>query len=424
MPLQYEDFQVPTSINQQTTSGFGSAAGLIQNAQQGLKDVGSKLSGAIDDLASKLQKEGNALITSGKQALDQLSDFTTVTKFKDNLKQPQAIIKKNPNDFRSKSAAFLSYPADLTEYCITFSFRKYSRAEPTQQFKEQIMSTIMLPIPADLIDRFSANYSSKDLNFFGKVAFDSGIAQWLGQGAPGGGAEASAVGERAAAQVNQNAKNYIAAGIRTAIGDTALGTAADRATGTTLNPFTALQFQGMSLRDHSFKFRFSPNSLNESTMLKKVINEFKVRMLPDTKGLFFDYPDICIISFKTPNTPYSFKTCFLKNMTVNYAPSGVPSFFKGGNFTTEVELSLDFGEIEPVTRSDVLKNDGDLTNGALGVSGIPDLNQITSASPSTRAADIKPTITTPRSQTLSEIATGQTNPLVTNQGMDFTAGNF
>lgn len=396
MPLQYEDFQVPTTINEQAKSGFSSAAGLVQSAQRGIQDVGSKVTGAINDLASRIQAEGNALLTSGKQALNQLGEFTTVTKFKDNLKSPTAILKRNPSDFRSKSAAFLSYPSDLSDYCITFSFRKYTRAEPTQQAKEEIISTILLPMPADLVDRFSANYSSKDLNFLGKVAFDTGIAQWLGEGAKGGGEEASVIGEKAGAQVAKNMKNYLAAGIRTAIGDTALGTAADRATGTTLNPFTALQFQGMSLRDHSFKFRFSPNSLNESTMLQKVINEFKVRMLPNTKGLFFDYPDICVISFKTPNTPYSFKTCFLKNLTVNYAPSGVPSFFKGGNFSTEVEITLDFGEIEPVTRNDILKNAGDLTNGALGVSGVPDKDQIIGASPATRSASaIKPTIASP-----------------------------
>jgi heme-binding NEAT domain protein len=57
--------------------------------------------------------------------------------------------------------------------------------------------------------------------------------------------------------------------------------------------------------------------------------------------------------------PYSFKNCYLKSMSVNYAPQGTPSFFKGGKYTTEAEISLEFGEVEPVTRNDVQA--GDLT---------------------------------------------------------------
>lgn len=48
-------------------------------------------------------------------------------------------------------------------------------------------------------------------------------------------------------------------------------------------------------------------------------------------------------------------------MSVNYAPQGTPSFFKGGKYPTEAEISLEFGEVEPVTRDDVEK--GDLTMG-------------------------------------------------------------
>ena len=55
--------------------------------------------------------------------------------------------------------------------------------------------------------------------------------------------------------------------------------------------------------------------------------------------------------------PYSFKNCYLKSMGVNYAPQGTPSFFKGGKHPTEAEISLEFGEVEPVTRQDAEKGD-------------------------------------------------------------------
>jgi hypothetical protein len=44
-------------------------------------------------------------------------------------------------------------------------------------------------------------------------------------------------------------------------------------------------------------------------------------------------------------------------MNVNYSPSGTPVFFLGGQHSAEVELSLDFGEIEPLSRNDILSGD-------------------------------------------------------------------
>ena len=48
-------------------------------------------------------------------------------------------------------------------------------------------------------------------------------------------------------------------------------------------------------------------------------------------------------------------------MNINYAPNGVPSFFKGGGFTSEVEIALDFGEMSPVTKEDVVEGGGDIS---------------------------------------------------------------
>jgi len=54
---------------------------------------------------------------------------------------------------------------------------------------------------------------------------------------------------------------------------------------------------------------------------------------------------------------YYFKNCYLKSINVNYAPSGNPAFFIGGKNPVEVEITLEFGEIEPVTRNDIIKGD-------------------------------------------------------------------
>ena len=66
-------------------------------------------------------------------------------------------------------------------------------------------------------------------------------------------------------------------------------------------------------------------------------------------GIFFKYPSI--VQPKLFNGPkqneflYDFKPCVIENMIVNYAPTGVPSFFAGTKAPTEIEFQLFLSEI-------------------------------------------------------------------------------
>lgn len=360
MPFDSSSFSKVSSVSQQVTSAFNGASNSVAGAANGLQGASSSVLGAIGDIGAKLGAAGQSILSAGKAALDQLGSFTTITKFADGLKGPSPITSPSPETTRGKTTSpigILRYPSDLGEYSISFTFQQYFKDSPLAPKVNKESVVIQLPMPGDLVDKFNANYTSKDLGFVGKLMQNAGAFDAVSKGD----FSEAAFKEVGKGLGKQATPANAAAAARSALGDTGIGAGIDRATGTVLNPYTALQFQSVGLRKHSFKFRFSPSSREESVALNNIIRAFKERMLPAKNGLLFLFPDTCVIRFNTRNVPYSFKTCFLESFSVNYAPAGTPSFFKGSEFTTEVELSLEFGETEPVTRDDIENNGGDIT---------------------------------------------------------------
>lgn len=360
LSLNADSFKNADSVAQQLNNSFSGAQSTVSASVAGLQSTGSSLTGALSDIGSKLGDAGQSILSAGKAALDQLGSFTTVTKFADALGNPASLLSPSPESTRGATTTppgVLKYPSDLGNYYISFKFQQYFKDSPLAPKVNRETVTILLPMPSDLVDKFNATYSNKDLGVTGKLMQQAGLFDKVAQGDF---SEQSfkEVGKGLGKQVTPQTGAALA---RTALGDTGIGAGIDRATGTVLNPFTALQFQSVGLRKHSFKFKLSPNSREEAIAVQKIIRTFKERMLPAKNGLLFLFPDTCVINFATPNVPYSMKTCFLESMSVNYAPNGVPSFFKGSEFMSEVEISLEFGETEPVTRDDILNKNGDIT---------------------------------------------------------------
>jgi hypothetical protein len=68
------------------------------------------------------------------------------------------------------------------------------------------------------------------------------------------------------------------------------------------------------------------------------------------------FPDVVKIEME-PSNLFIFKPMMIDNVSVNYAPSGSPSFFRGGDessdrYPTEMELSISLREIDIHTSSD------------------------------------------------------------------------
>jgi hypothetical protein len=359
------DLTNPSTIAQQTQQALGNVQNSISGAGSTvLNDASGAIQGVVGGIAGKLSAAGSSITGAASAAFNQLgSAVSTVTKFKDTLGVAEKIREIRPEGTRGKvtqGARQYQFPLDLGHYYIKFSFKSAYQPNPVFKRQEINEAVIFLPLPSELSERYSVQYAEKQLGMAGLLE-ESGLLK-SAQEMLGG----TMTKEKAAA-AGQKLGNlaggpgnlaYLARSGIKSISDNA-GAAIDRATGSVLNPYQALQFQGIDLRSHSFRFRCSPNSEAEAAALKTIIRELKIRMLPEKTGLLFNFPDICTIEFQTRDMPYSFKNCYLKSMSVNYAPQGTPSFFKGGKYTTEAEISLEFGEVEPVTRNDVQA--GDLT---------------------------------------------------------------
>jgi len=352
----------PASLKSQADQLTGDVQSMVSATSQTVLSPLNEAQGVLDGITGKLKEAGSSISGAATAAFNQLQSFASpLTKFKDSLGVAEKIKDIRPEGVRgkvTKSAEELQFPLDLGHYYIKFTFLSAYQDVVVAPRKVLTKAVIFMPLPSELSERYSVQYAEKQLGMAGLLE-ESGLLK-SAQDALGGTmtkGKASEAGRSLANIVSQPSNlAYLARSGIKSISDTA-GSAIDRVTGSILNPYQALQFQGIDLRSHSFRFRCSPNSEKEAEALKSIIQQFKIRMLPEKKGLLFNFPDICTIEFQTRNMPYSFKNCYLKSMSVNYAPNGSPSFFKGGKYPTDAEISLEFGEVEPVTREDVQKGD-------------------------------------------------------------------
>ena len=359
MALDANSFKNVDTVAQQLNASVTNATGIQSNFNGAI----SEATGVLSKYGSDLLAAGQSAIGGAKAALDQFGAFSTVSKFVDKLGAAKKLQDIRPEGTKGKITGIegniMQYPLDLGHYFIRFTFLSYYKNNQVVPRKEIPQVSIFMPLPGELNERYGVSYADKQLGVLG-ILQESGLLDKVS----GNATEDSMknIGYQAGQLLAKPGNLAAVAGSLTGLSDTAAGTAAMRAGGAILNPYQALTFQGVELRSHSFKFRCSPNSEAEAEQLKQIIHQFKVRMLPEKRGLLFNFPDVCTIEFQTRNMPYSFKNCYLKSMSCNYAPSGTPSFFKGGKYPSEVEITLDFGEIEPVTRNDV-EGGGNLTQG-------------------------------------------------------------
>lgn len=361
------DYTNPNTIASQISQATGSVQSTISGVNSTtLTSATDSVQGVLGGIANKLSGAGSSIAGAAAAAFNQLGGtVSAVTKFADTLGVAEKIRDIRPEGTRGKMTKGpnqMQFPLDLGHYFIKFTFKSAYQTNPVFPRKELPQATIFMPLPSELNERYSVQYAEKQLGMAGLLE-ESGLLK-SAQDVLGGTmtkekatAAGKSLGNLAGGPGNLA---YLARSGIKSISDNA-GAAIDRATGSVLNPYQALQFQGIDLRSHSFRFRCSPNSEAEAAALKSIIQEFKVRMLPEKAGLLFNFPDLCTIEFNTRNMPYSFKNCYLKSMSVNYAPQGSPAFFKGGKYPVEADITLEFGEVEVVTRNDVQDNGGDLT---------------------------------------------------------------
>lgn len=280
-----------------------------------------------------------------------------------------AVQKINTNDI-TKSLV-MQFPDQRGEYYMMLKFISYDRPSPQKLAKFKHFRTIILPVPRDLKENFDLNIDGKPQGFGGGIA-DIATDFLRGAGIDKLKGQAFALAYSKLIQMTGDAADPLGQLI-----------------GAVPNPHLQAIFSGVELRNHTFQWTFAPRNPQESKNLKAIIHEIKKNSLPSystTGTAALTYPAMVEISIMPwGDNLIKFKKCLIKNVSVNYAPAGIPSFFREEREPTMIQLELQFLETEiqtakdyglkPGDRPDNLENIKDL--GAEGIakleaaSGIP-----------------------------------------------------
>lgn len=203
---------------------------------------------------------------------------------------------------------------------------------------------ILLPLPRDIRDSLSVNYSSANIG-----SLMAGIQL-------GNDAQQSIAGQGSIADAGKNLGNYI---VRAAIDLLPNARAASAAlTGTVLNPYTQTVFENVELRSFNFEFVFQPKNKEESDNIREIINLIRFYSLPDTIGAVLEVPWYWELAFYGDNAEYlhAFSRCVLSRIDTNYSQDGFP-VFTTANAPKTIVLTLEFKEVFPLNKK-VITNFG------------------------------------------------------------------
>lgn len=153
----------------------------------------------------------------------------------------------------------------------------------------------------------------------------------------------------------------LAAGIVTSAAGAVVNTLAP-VMGHPINPGVEVIFTTKALRGFTFDFLFAPRNERESESLKSIIRTLRFHSAPElnagTGGVTWIPPadfDITFFKHGEENTNITrINTCVLRNVDVDYAPSGIYATFQNGH-PVQVRMTLTFGETEVIHRARVLQ---------------------------------------------------------------------
>lgn len=143
---------------------------------------------------------------------------------------------------------------------------------------------------------------------------------------------------------------------------------AERITRTTKNNQMEVLFKGVEGRTFSFNFKFTPESAEEARMVRDIIYLFRFYMHPELTGdeeigRYIRYPAEFQIQFRTNvqradgviqnkenRSMPRIGTCALVNASPTYGPNEFSTFDDELSLPTEIDLSLEFMEMDILNR--------------------------------------------------------------------------
>lgn len=220
--------------------------------------------------------------------------------------------------------------------------------------------SIILPIPSQLSDTNATNFGESSLNSFYAAAISSTLGITGSQGPRDfieniGKMAVNAANVANDPQVAGILKLFTAQQAISALGaNISLDQLFTRTTGSVINPNMELLFNGPTLRQFKFQFKFTPRSQPEAQEVKNIIKSFKTHMAPSGGNTnFLNTPDIFELSYQGKAKDYlnRFKLCALTNMSVNYTGEGNYATYSDGAPVSMI-MDLAFQELSPVYQED------------------------------------------------------------------------
>lgn len=299
---------------------------------------------------------------------------------------PETIIERGRN--RQNSSGILQFPSNLGVHGMLMIFKEYSYANQqsgllsgTNIPQTNIKKAIMLPLPANIADSYNirvqgfeqgiegAMISELSSSLTGAESFGAGIQQaqqMILDKLPTGSEASGAIGEilksisgNSNNNVNLNALATGAAFLARRTLDRFGGARnIDVGVGTTVNPKSALFFEGMNLKQHSFEWTLVPSNRLESDIIRDIEIAIKQNALPaytqvgEITRALLKYPSMVDIYFFGIDSDYfmRFKTCMVQSATFNYTPQGL-AVMKGGK-PAAVSVNLQLMETDIHTAED------------------------------------------------------------------------
>lgn len=289
-------------------------------------------------------------------------------------------------DTSKETGPDLRYPIKGTYPCdyISIEMRTYQKSgfqseadtltvTRMEDRKHTRLRTIYLPIQSGIVDSISVDWGNGEINpitaQFANLAMGT-MVEAAGKNGLGGAAKNFAynvvdVADKligAGGDMQKLAINYFT---ERAIGQPGL---LSRSIGGAINNNLELLFNGPTLRAFTFNFKLTPRSPDEAKVIKEIIRVFKRGMSPalSESGLFLSAPNVFKLKYvytgkgnKTEDHPYlnRIKVAALRDFSVNYTPDGNYMTYgaesdEGEGSMTQYDLSMTFGEIDPVYAQD------------------------------------------------------------------------
>ena len=267
----------------------------------------------------------------------------------------------------------LRYPYSTIESgqdFIKFSIFKYKRGDglvtrnqdslktPSSDPKVKGLGSIILPIPANLVDNNSAAYTQGNMNFLQQAGTEFGMEFMEGKMKEAGGTINDLVGS-ITGQKNLITNYFATQAMNSIGGNLDINQILARSNGSVINPNMELLFKGPTLRSFGFQFKFTPRFQKEATTVRNIIKAFKRNMAPKgSGGAFLKTPNIFEIQYEGKAKDYlnRIKLCALTNVQMNYTGDGTWATYSDGS-PISMNMTLGFQELTPVYNEDYAEYD-------------------------------------------------------------------